>query len=151
MPITQATSATFADLFTQLTFLCFIQTGTKWVVCPVNGEMIAEQGDLIVFPAGSIVTLENRPLLIAHYRADGVYFNHDLIDAVFADQGPGAAPCGIQIVRALPHRPDQIFALIQQTLGSKALPLSICRRRLPAARRDAPLCLHRICAWRGQA
>lgn len=130
VPITQATAATFADLFIRLTFLCFIQTGTKRVVCPVNGEMIAEEGDLIIFPAGSLVTLENRPLLNAHYRADGVYFTHDLIDAVFADQGPGAAPSGIQIVRAEPHRPDQILALIQQTLASEALPLPIRRHRL---------------------
>lgn len=130
LPITQATAATFSDLFIRLTFLCFIQTGTKRVVCPINGEMIAEESDLIIFPAGSMVTLENRPLLNRDYRADGVYFTHELIDAVFADQGHMVPPSGIRIVRADPYRPIEILKLIQDTLGNEALPLPIRRHRL---------------------
>lgn len=130
LPITQATAAIFSDLFIRLTFLCFIQTGSKRIVCPINGEMIGEEGDLIIFPAGSIVTLENRPLLNARYHADGVYFTDDLIEEVFADQGQGFEPAGIQIVRAHPHRPVEVLKLTQDTLDSETLPLAIRRHRL---------------------
>ena len=49
-PITQATAATFTDLFIGVTFLCFICAGSKRVVCPVNGEFVGEAGDLLIFP-----------------------------------------------------------------------------------------------------
>ncbi len=37
-----------------------------------------------------MVTLENRPLLNANYRAEGVYFAHELIETVFAISGIAA-------------------------------------------------------------
>ena len=39
--ISQATTAVFTDLYFQHTFLFFIQVGSKRVICPVNGELIA--------------------------------------------------------------------------------------------------------------
>lgn len=130
LPITQATAATFSDLFIRLTFLCFIQTGAKRVVCPINGEMIGGEGDLIIFPSGSMVTLENRPLLNSDYRADGVYFTRELIDTAFADQSHAEPPSGIRIVRADPYRPIEILKLIRETLDNEALPLPIRQHRL---------------------
>ncbi len=130
LPITQATAATFTDLFIRLTFLCFIRSGTKRVICPVNGELIGEEGDLLIFPPGSMVTLENRPVLNASYRADGVYFTHDLVDAVFADQRSPNAPPGIQILRAAFHRPSDMLGLIKDTLDNGSLPPPIRQHRL---------------------
>ncbi|MCX8996983.1 AraC family transcriptional regulator [Rhizobiaceae bacterium BDR2-2] len=130
LPITQATAATFTDLFIGLTFLCFIRSGTKRVICPVNGEMIGEEGDLLVFPPGSMVTLENRPLPNASYRADGVYFSHDLVDTVFADQPTRNDLTGIQVLRAPRHRPSEILDLIRDTLDNEALPPPIRQHRL---------------------
>jgi len=127
--ITQATAATFSDLFISLTFLCFIRYGSKRVVCPINGEMIGYEGDLVIFPPGAVVTLENRPLLDANYRADGVYFPPDLIKAAFGDHRQRSAP-GIQIVRKVPHAPLEILNLIQETLRSGGLPAPIRQHRL---------------------
>lgn len=126
LSITQATAATFSDLFISLTFLCFVHTGSKRVICPSNGELVAKEGDLLVFPPGSLVTLENRPLPDAHYRADGVYFSHELINSVFTDQ---RHPPGIQIIRALPNAAD-ILGRIQDTLNDSSLPPPIRRHRL---------------------
>lgn len=38
LPITQATAATFSDLYIGLTLLVFVQAGTKRVVCPVRAS-----------------------------------------------------------------------------------------------------------------
>ncbi|CAD0210164.1 HTH-type transcriptional activator RhaS [Rhizobium rhizogenes] len=129
LSITQATAATFSDLFIRLTFLCFIRAGSKRVICPINGELTAREGDLLVFPPGSLVTLENRPLLDAHYRAEGVYFSHDLINSVFTDQRHSDSPPGIQVIRALANAPD-ILERIQDTLNDSSLPPPIRRHRL---------------------
>ncbi|GGZ32322.1 hypothetical protein GCM10011273_18050 [Asticcacaulis endophyticus] len=130
LTITQATAATFSELFIGLTFLCFIQSGSKRVACPINGEMIGQEGDLFIFPPGAMVTLENRPLLNATYRAEGVYFTHGMIEKVFADQRQPSGSSGVQLVRAGPHQPSEILSLIKNTLADEALPLAIRQHRL---------------------
>ena len=62
-PITQATTATFTELYFRLTFFFFIQRGSKYVLCPTQGEVIGEEGDLMIFPPGSMVTVAERPRL----------------------------------------------------------------------------------------
>jgi AraC-like DNA-binding protein len=130
LSITQATTATFTDLYFTRTFLFFIQTGSKRVLCPYNGELIGEAGDVMIFPPGAKVTMENRPILNDSYRADGVGFSHDLVDAVFADQRPRYDTPGIQILRADLHRPSEILGLIKNTLEDEGLPAPIRQHRL---------------------
>ena len=71
----------------QYTFLFFIQVGSKRVICPINGELIGYAKEVMIFPPGSIATLENRPVLDADYRAVGVCFPHHMIESVFSDEG----------------------------------------------------------------
>lgn len=130
LPITQATTATFTDLYFRLTFLFFVQAGSKRVLSPPQDELIGEEGDLLIFPAGSMVTMENRPVMDKDYRAVGVSFSDDLIDTVFADQRPTASAAGIQVVRAHPSRPMQILPMIRETLENQSLPEPILRHRL---------------------
>jgi AraC-like DNA-binding protein len=130
LSITQATTATFTDLYFTRTFLFFIQTGSKRVLCPYNGELIGEAGDVMIFPPGAKVTMENRPILNDSYRADGVGFSHDLVDAVFADQRQRHDTPGIQILRADLHRPSDILGLIKNTLEDEGLPAPIRQHRL---------------------
>jgi AraC-like DNA-binding protein len=127
--ITQATAATFSDLFTSQIFLCFIRSGTKRVLCPIQGELIGREGDLLVFPPGSIVTLENRPRLDADYRADAVYFSRDLIGSIFG-LASHRADRSIRILRQATHDPIRILNLVQATLRDDDLPASIRRHRL---------------------
>jgi AraC-like DNA-binding protein len=130
LSISQATAATFTDLFIGLAFLCFIQTGSKRVACPVNGEIVGSEGDLLVFPPGSIVTLENRPMLNATYRAEGAYFVPELLDVVFPERPNPSRPAGIQVIRAEPARPHALLGLIKATLAEKDLPAPVRRHRL---------------------
>ena len=129
-PITQATTATFADLYFRLTFFFFIQRGEKYVKTPMQGEMIGREGDLMIFPPGAMVTMVNRPVLDDAYRALGVCFSHDLIDAVFADAPKAKNATDVQIVRSDRHNPNAILSLIQDNLANESLPEPIRQHRL---------------------
>jgi AraC-like DNA-binding protein len=129
-PITQATTATFADLYFRLTFFFFIQRGEKYVETPMQGEMIGREGDLMIFPPSAMVTMVNRPVLDDAYRALGVCFSHDLIDAVFADAPKAKNATDVQIVRSDRHNPNAILSLIQDNLANESLPEPIRQHRL---------------------
>jgi len=129
-PITQATTATFADLYFRLTFFFFIQRGEKYVETPTQGEMLGREGDLMIFPPGAMVTMVNRPVLDDAYRALGVCFSHDLIDAVFADAPIPKNATDVQIVRAGTHKPNAILSLIRENLANEDLPEAIRQHRL---------------------
>lgn len=129
-PITQATTATFTELYFRLTFFFFIQRGSKYVFSPKQGEMLGEEGDLMIFPPGSLVTMENRPVMEGDYRALGVCYTHDLINSVFSDLPKTRAAKGVQIVRAAEHSSSEILSLIQDTLDNDALPGTIRDHRL---------------------
>ena len=82
LDITQATTATFTDLYFRQTFLFFIERGSKLVSDPVRGDLIGEAGDLMIFPAGAMVTMINRPLMDQSYRATGVSYTRELAEVV---------------------------------------------------------------------
>ncbi|MEM8812438.1 MAG: AraC family transcriptional regulator [Pseudomonadota bacterium] len=127
--ITQATTATFADLYLRLAFLFFIQTGSKRVVTPTR-ELIGDEGDLLIFPPAMMVTMENRPFLDQSYRALGVSLPDDLIRQVFADNPLPDRQLDVQILRADPHRPADLVPIIRDTLDNTSLPEVIRRHRL---------------------
>jgi len=129
-PISQATSATFADLYFRRTFLFFIQNGSKHVETQTRGTVVGETGDLMIFPPGSQVTLENRPVLGQDYRALGVCFTHNMIDTVFGDVPASPHSRGIQIVRSAQHAPAGLLDLIQTTVEDQTLPQPIRHHRL---------------------
>lgn len=128
--ITQATAATFDDLYIGQTFLCFVRSGAKRIVCPVNGEMLAEAGDLIVFPPEGFVTLENRPMRDAFYQADGAYFAHDLVSEAFSAPPRGTWRGGIQILSSRTEEVRRILTQARETLECPDLPAPIRRHRL---------------------
>lgn len=128
-PITQATTATFTDLYLRLAFLFFVQTGSKRVVTRTQ-DLVAHEGDLLIFPPGSMVTMENRPVLDASYAAVGISFSDALVKDVFS-RGPSTANgSAVQILRAMPHRPMDLLPIIKDTLERRSLPESILRQRL---------------------
>jgi AraC-like DNA-binding protein len=92
--------------------------------------MVGEEGDLMIFPPGSMVTMENRPVLNDSYCALSVCFTHDLIDAIYADLPTPKAALGVQILRSETHHPADILTLIQATLDNEAFPVSIRQHRL---------------------
>lgn len=128
--ISQATSATFTDLYFRLTFFFFIQRGTKRVLTLTNDEMFGEEGDLVILPPGSMITMENRTVLNGNFRALGVCFPHDLIEKVYADLPTPIEARGVQVLRAENYDLSIILKLIQDTLNDDTLPSSIRQHRL---------------------
>ena len=130
LSISQATTATFTDLYFQHTFLFFIQVGSKRVLCPINGELIGHSNDVMIFPPGSMVTLENRPVLDADYRATGICFPHHMIKAVFSNKNSNTEPIGIQLVPDCADQSLQVLNTIEATLNDSKLPAPIRQHRL---------------------
>lgn len=129
-PVSQATTATFTNLYLRLTFLFFIHSGSKRVICPINGEMIGEVGDVMIFPSGLVETMQNRPILNSSYRADGVCFSHEMVETVFGDQPVRGPAPGIQIMRGGTGEAQSILELIKETITRDDLMSSIRRHRL---------------------
>lgn len=129
-PVSQATTATFTNLYLRLTFLFFIHSGSKRVICPINGEMIGEAGDVMIFPSGLVETMQNRPILNSSYRADGVCFSHEMVETVFTDQPVRGPAPGIQIMRGGTGEAQSILQLIKETITRDDLLSSIKRHRL---------------------
>lgn len=128
--ITQATRATFPNIYFGQAVLIFIQAGTKRVLCPHRGEVIGAAGDVMVFPPGAMVTLENRPMMNESYRADAVCFPQAMVDAVFGTQRPSPAAMSVQLVKAEAEHPLAVFDLVRQTLAQDDLPAPILKQRL---------------------
>ncbi|MEM6547992.1 MAG: AraC family transcriptional regulator [Pseudomonadota bacterium] len=128
-PITQATTATFADLYLRVAFLFFIQTGSKEMRTP-SETFVAEEGGLLVCPPGSMVTMENRPVLGRSYRAVGLSFPDPMVRAVFAGGSSRTAGNSIQLLRGAEHQPMDILPIIEETLHNQSLPPVIKQNRL---------------------
>lgn len=128
--IAQATAATFDDLYIGQAFLCFVRAGSKRVVCPVNGEIIAGQGDLLVFPPDCLVTLENRPMRDAGYLADGAFFTDDLVAEAFGNSRIAPHHPGIHVLTEEQIGGTAILAPLREALASDALPGPVRRHRL---------------------
>ena len=128
--ITQATRATFPNIYFGQAVLIFIQAGMKRVLCPHRGEVIGAAGEVMVFPPGAMVTLENRPMMNESYRADAVCFPQAMVDAVFEKQRPSSASMGVQLVKVGAQHPLAVFDLLRQTLAQDDLPAPILQQRL---------------------
>lgn len=130
LDITQATTATFADLYFRQTFLFFIERGSKLVPDAAQGDIVGEAGDLMIFPAGAMVTMVNRPLMDQSYRAVGVSYARDLAETVFTRRARPTESPKIQLLRARDHDPSSILRLLRDTLADQTLPQAIRDSRL---------------------
>ena len=128
--ITQATTATFTDLYIQNTALFYIEQGSKRVEHSGGDEVVAEEGDVLVFPPDSVVTIENRTLSDDDYQAMGVMYSHTLIERVFPEMLPKAVTQRVQRVSPAAHEAAHMMDVIRETLANDALPASVREHRL---------------------
>ena len=130
LDITQATTATFADLYFRQTFLFFIERGSKLVSDSVHGDLVGKAGDLMIFPAGVMVTMINRPLMDQSYKATGVSYTRELTETVFPRRAQMSATPTVRILRADEHRPDRVLRLLRDSLTENNLPQAIRESRV---------------------
>lgn len=131
-PITQATTATFTELYFRLTFFFFIQRGSKYVLCPTQGEVLGEEGDLMIFPPGSMVTVAERPSLWSTCSTSyAVSIKlHAFIEAPIephrqdhnaATQMPGEDPCSVQHPSKWAQTPNRCAMGMSRVVVSEVL------------------------------
>ncbi len=128
-PISQATTATFSELYFRLTFLFFVERGSKRVLTSEGRELIGEEGDVFVFPPGSVVTMENRPRLDEGYRATGVSYSQDLIDLAAKYGENGASHHNPQLLKFEAKESAHILAAIRDGLSDEVLPNAVRTHR----------------------
>ncbi len=129
-PIVQATNAIFPDLYLRQTCLFFIEQGAKRVVDVDRKEWLAEEGDLLIFPPDSIVTMENRPKMEVDYRAMGIAYSSKVIGSLFTSSDSVASTAEIQVVRSSDHTPSILVPLLRSTISDAQLPQPIRQHRL---------------------
>ncbi len=127
--ITQATSAIFPDLHFRQTFLFFVESGSKRVVDTQNNELIAETGDLLIFPPETMVTMENMPVKENDYRALAIAYSSESVLSVFSNPSPHVKS-QIQHLRSNEYELQTPAQLIHTTLATDNLPDSIRHHRL---------------------
>ena len=128
--ITQATTATFSDLYLQKTFLFFIEKGSKRIVTQ-SQDLTAGEGDLLIFPSGTFVTMENRPVLDSRYHAIGIAFPDQLVKTVFG--GHSGNEREMDRVQHIGHErvvKSNILPLILETHDRQDLPDVVKRTRM---------------------
>jgi len=130
LPISQATSATFTDLYIKNTSLFFIENGSKRAEYSSGAELIGQAGDVMVFPPDSIVTMENRTWSGKDYRAIGVAFEHELVEKVFPDRLPKEIAQQAQIISPSAEEREHMLSTIKETLADTSLPKPVLEHRL---------------------
>lgn len=127
--IEQATSSVFPDLYFRQTFMFFIESGSKRVIDKRDTEVIAESGDLLIFPPESIVTMENRPVMTNNYRALGMAYSNDCVLSIYPEASD-IATSEIQIVRSEQYCPNVLLPLLKHSLSDESLPEAVRMHRL---------------------
>ena len=130
LPISQATTAIFTDLYIQNTSLFLIETGSKRVEYSKGKESVGEAGDVIVFSPDSIVTIENRTWSGADYRAVGIVYAQELVEQVFPFTMPQLDVPGVQILSPLADEMQAMLHTIKETLENPGLPIPVLEHRL---------------------
>ncbi|WP_018997035.1 helix-turn-helix transcriptional regulator [Hirschia maritima] len=130
LPITQATAATFKDLYFRQTSLFFIQQGEKRVENSPLDSVVCKEGDLLICPSGVMLTIENKPKVDQSYRAIGISYSQDLIESVFTGTQYTAPSDELQHVPSTPHAPQRVLDVLITTLKQEDLPQSILHHRL---------------------
>ena len=130
--ISQATTATFIDLYFQLTCLIFIQNGSKTILDSQGNRITGQKNDLFIFPAGSLVTIQNRAKLDQGYLAIGISFHNEKIHRIFGkSKVSDHHSTEIQLVENGKHSNDVILSILIDTIKNKNhLPPEILENRL---------------------
>lgn len=127
-PITQATTATFTNLYIQNTSLFFIENGSKRVQYQSGSEIMGQMGDVIIFQPGSIVTMENRTWSGNDYKAIGVTFSEDMVEKIFPRINQQIKT--VQIISPSVSEKQQILNSITENLLNPNIPDQIAEHRL---------------------
>ncbi len=130
LPIVQATTATFTNLYIRDTALFFIERGSKRVAHAGGVELIGEMGDVMVFPPDSVVTIENRTWSGADYQAFGITYDNTHVAQVFGNAQSGVSDRRVQILSPSAADTTRMLDALRQTMAADALPAPVVTHRM---------------------
>ncbi len=84
--ITQSTTQTFRNLYMHKTMLVFVQVGSKQLHPETDNSLTVYPGQLLIFPSGTFITLENRILSGVDYQAYCICYSDDMVAEIFSQQ-----------------------------------------------------------------
>ncbi len=82
--ISQHNTSVFKDLYMHQTLLVLIKKGFKRVNPDSKSSLNAQPGELLVFPSGQFITIENRVISGTNYSALGISYPNEVVNEVFS-------------------------------------------------------------------
>lgn len=120
--ITQSTTQTFRDLYMHKTLLVLIRAGSKQLHPDTERSLVAHPGQLLVFPSGTFITLENRALSGSDYQADCICYSDDMLAEIFLKK---RTPIKIPSAIHVKHCPTGLASIVKglrQVVSDSELP-----------------------------
>ncbi len=128
--ISQATTHKFRDLYIFNTMLVLIQTGSKSVKTSDRSTIDAHPGELLVFPSGTSITIENRIISGSDYSAWCVSYPDALIRMVFDSVNTGIRDSSAIHLEKCPKKLVTLLKNIGEVQTSKSTPKEIILHRI---------------------
>lgn len=127
--INQARTHLFRDLYIANTMLVLVQSGSKQVRPADDEPLDVTAGELLIFPSGTFITIENRIISGNDYIAWCASYPDELIEEVFGQENINAAlPSAIAVGKC----PEELSAMLKQlthVVKDGDLPETIKRHR----------------------
>jgi AraC-like DNA-binding protein len=122
--ITQQATHEFRDLYVKNTLLVLVEQGEKHILRPGKIKLVTKANEIIVFPAGSFISIENRVLLGSDYRAIGLAYDRALVREVFDTTSIGnndpvhVSPCPSNLMKQIASYIDTGFESLPTELAT---------------------------------
>lgn len=100
--ICQANTHAFRDLYIRNTLFVLVQSGSKHIALGTSDSFNANVEELLVFPSGSYISIENRIISGGDYSALCISYPDNLIDKVFEESTRNPEKTGAILVQDCP-------------------------------------------------
>lgn len=128
--IVQATTHRFRDLYIYNTMLVLVEAGAKSVRPAPTSQFDVLPGELLIFPSGKLITIENRIISGSDYRAWCVSYPDELVESVFGLKDPKAEHTAAINVGHCPERLAAQLRGLEDIQAEKGTPAEIIEHRL---------------------
>lgn len=127
--INQATTHKFRDLYIANTMLVLIESGSKCVKPDDVTQLEAREGELLIFPSGTFITIENRTISGRDYVAHCISYPDDMIETIFDKTAQIHDNPSAIYVGACPQPFKALLKTISKIEHNPSLPKEIVRYR----------------------
>lgn len=120
--ICQANTHAFRDLYIYNTMLVLVLSGSKRVVQNIENGVTVKPGELLIFPSGSFITIENRIISGGDYQAFCISYPDELVYQVFESKSSHTEKNKAVHINELPAGLATLIEDLPSTLSCSSLP-----------------------------